>query len=108
MNRLVLLLACSLLAPLTLADEPATPLKLPDPKPLTPGHTVIPIFPAGHPALKPLAGADKEEIFTVQNNRVAKVNNIHVPTLEFYPAVKPNGASVILSPGGGNKDLWVG
>lgn len=86
------------------------PVKLIDPKPLTPGHQVIPIFPSGHPALKALADADKEEIWTIQNNRVAKVNNIHVPTLEVYPAPsdKNNGMSVILSPGGGNKDLWVG
>jgi acetyl esterase/lipase len=113
MNRLAgrslvtLLIAGLLAAPLALAADPE-PVKLIDPKPITAGHRVIPLFPPGHPALKALAGAEKEEIFTVQNNRVAKVNNIHVPTLEFYPAEKPNGTSVILSPGGGNKDLWVG
>jgi endo-1,4-beta-xylanase len=96
------LFACSLLA------SAAEPVKLLDPKPITAEHTVIPLFPPGHPALKALDGADKDEIFTVQNNRVAKVNNIHVPTLELYAAEKPNGMSVILSPGGGNKDLWVG
>ena len=118
MNRpaalpLLTFLATALLAaPLAFAADPAAPdaAKLVGPKPITPGHRVIPLFPAGHPALKALAGAEKEEIFTVQNDRVAKVNNIHVPTLELYPAPadKANGTSVILSPGGGNKDLWVG
>ena len=105
MTRPLLPLLILLFAFATRADDAP---KLPDPKPITPGHTVIPLFPPGHPALHALANADKEEIFTVQNNRVAKVNNIHVPTLELYPAEKPNGMSVILSPGGGNKDLWVG
>ncbi|HSI36924.1 MAG TPA: alpha/beta hydrolase, partial [Tepidisphaeraceae bacterium] len=86
------------------------PVKLVEPKPLTPGHQVIRLFPDGHPALKALEGADQEEKWTVQNGRVAKAVNIHVPTIELYaPAEgKANGMSVILSPGGGNKDLWVG
>src|SRR4051812_29662216 len=81
----------------------AEPVKLIDPKPLTAGHQVVPIFASGHPALKALADADKEEIWTNQNGRVAKVNNIHVPTLELYlaPPEKANGMSVILAPGGG-------
>jgi endo-1,4-beta-xylanase len=88
----------------------AADVKVPEPKPITPGHEVVPIFPPGHPALKTLEGADKDEIFTNQKGHVAKVNNIHVPTLELYlaPPDKANGMSVILSPGGGNKDLWVG
>src|SRR2546423_2070886 len=86
------------------------PVKLIEPKPLNAGHKVIPIFPAGHPALKALDGADKEEIWTARDGHVAKVNNIHVPTLELYPAPadKANGMSVILSQGGWNKDVWVG
>jgi endo-1,4-beta-xylanase len=108
-RRVFLLIACTFLAAQPApADEPPPTVKLLEPKPLTPGHKVVPLFPPGHPALKALAGADKEEIFTVQNDRVAKVNNIHVPTIELYLADKPNGTSVILSPGGGNKDLWVG
>src|SRR4051812_35980217 len=91
-------------------DQPQSEAKFVEPKPITEGHRVIPLFPAGHPALHALAGADQEEKFTVQNGKVVKVNNIHVPTIEFYPAPadKANGTSVILSPGGGNKDLWVG
>src|SRR4051812_18725955 len=91
-------------------DQPQSEAKFVEPKPITEGHRVIPLFPAGHPALHALAGADQEEKFTLQNGRVVKVNNIHVPTIEFYPAPadRANGTSVILSPGGGNKDLWVG
>src|SRR5688572_8628467 len=74
-------------------------LKLIDPKQLTTGHEVVPIFPAGHPALKALAGADKDEIWMTRDGRVQKVNNIHVPTLEIYaaPADRANGMSVILA-----------
>jgi len=111
MKRILLVLAVLLIARSAFAGaDGETAVKLIDPKPLTPGHQVVPIFPPGHPALKALADADKEEIWTIQNERVAKVNNIHVPTLELYlaPPEKANGMSVILSPGGGNKDLWVG
>jgi hypothetical protein len=106
-RAVVALIACSLLVNVASAEDAG---KLLEPKPITPGHKVILLFPAGHPALHAMAGADKDEIFTVQNNRVAKVNNIHNPSLEYYPAPadKANGMSVILSPGGGNKDLWVG
>ena len=91
-------------------DAPKSDVKFVEPKPITEGHRVIPLFPPGHPALHALAGADQEEKFTLQNGKVVKVNNIHVPTIEFYPAPpdKANGTCVILSPGGGNKDLWVG
>src|SRR5437016_1165763 len=108
MKKIAAMIGMVFLAQAALAADGA--VKLIEPKPITAGHKVVPIFPPGHLALKALADADKEEIFTVQNNRVAKVNNIHVPTLELYlaPAEKANGMSVILSPGGGNKDLWVG
>ena len=112
MKRTSLILAVLLVlaARAVFAADPEPAVKLIDPKPLTPGHKVVPIFPTGHPALKALKDADKEEIWTNQNGRVAKVNNIHVPTLELYlaPPDKANGMSVILSPGGGNTDLWVG
>jgi acetyl esterase/lipase len=111
MKRILLVLAVLLIARSAFAGaDGEAAVKLIDPKPLTPGHRVVPIFPPGHPALKALADADKEEIWTIQNERVAKVNNIHVPTLELYlaPPEKANGMSVILSPGGGNKDLWFG
>lgn len=109
MKRIPLMFVVLLAARVAFAADPE-PVKLIDPKPLTPGHQVVPIFPPGHPALKALKDADKEEIWTTQNGRVAKVNNIHVPTLELYlaPPEKANGMSVILSPGGGNTDLWVG
>jgi endo-1,4-beta-xylanase len=92
------------------ADAPAPAAKLREPKPITPGHQVVLLFPADHPTLKPLAGADEDEKFTVQNGHVVKVVNIHNPSIELYlaPPEKANGMSVILSPGGGNVDLWVG
>jgi len=85
-------------------------VKLLEPKPLTPGHKVITLFPPGHPALKALAGADQDEKFNVAAGRVANVTNIHNPSIEVYPAPvdKANGMSVIISPGGGNTTCWVG
>ena len=92
------------------ADPSIQPFRPLEPKPLTPGHQVVLIFPPGHPALRPLAGSDQEEKFTLQNDRVARVINVHNPSIELYlaPPEKANGMSVILSPGGGNVDLWVG
>ncbi|MDB5321623.1 MAG: putative endo,4-beta-xylanase [Phycisphaerales bacterium] len=111
-RRLFALTLCLLLAAdIAHAADDTAAAKLLDPKPLNTGHKVVALFPPGHPALKPLAGADKEEIFTLnKDGHVAKVNNIHNPSLELYLAApdKANGMSVILSPGGGNKDLWVG
>lgn len=91
------------------ADAPPA-ANLLEPKPITAGHRVVLLFPADHPTLKPLAGADEDEKFTVQNGHVVKVVNIHNPSIELYlaPPEKANGMSVILSPGGGNVDLWVG
>jgi endo-1,4-beta-xylanase len=110
MKWIPLVLVAMLLAARAALAADGEPVKLIDPKPLTPGHQVVPIFPPGHIALKALDGADKEEIWTNRDGHVAKVNNIHVPTLELYlaPPEKANGMSVILAPGGGNKDLWVG
>jgi endo-1,4-beta-xylanase len=110
---LIALFACCLIvAPIAFADDPApSAAKLLEPQPITPGHKVVLLFPSGNPALHAMAGADKEEIFTrSKDGGVAKVNNIHNPSIELYlaPADKANGMSVILSPGGGNKDLWVG
>src|SRR5947208_10941299 len=93
--------------------EPAPPpaeLKLLEPKPLTAGHKVVTLFPPGHPALKALAGYDKEEIFKISGGRVAAVTNIHNPSIELYlaPPERASGMSVILSPGGGNNTCNVG
>src|SRR5438067_7540739 len=93
--------------------EPAPPpaeVKLLEPKPLTAGHKVVTLFPPGHPALKALAGYDKEEIFKISGGRVAAVTNIHNPSIELYlaPPERASGMSVILSPGGGNSTCNVG
>lgn len=107
-SRLIAILAL-LLTPCT--TRAADDLKLPEPKPLNPGHKVVLLFPPGHPALKALEGPDQQETWTLsKDGHVTKVNNINNPSIELYlaPPDKANGMSVILSPGGGNKDLWVG
>ena len=81
-----------------------------EPKPITAGHTVITLFPPGHPALKALAGFDQEEKVTIWGARVGAVANIHNPSIELYlaPPEKANGMSVVLSAGGGNSTCNVG
>jgi dienelactone hydrolase len=117
MKSTILLLLSLTLAPLSLGEPPAAaaPIKLLDPKPLTPGHQVVTLFTPGHPALKALAGSDQEENFKMGKGpdglpRVAAVTNIHNPSIELYlaPAEKANGTSVILLPGGGNNTCNVG
>lgn len=100
------------LSPLARGDEP---LKLLPPKPLTPGHEVVTLFPPGHPALHAAPGSDKDEDFKPGKDaegkpRVSAVTNIHNPSIELYLAPKEiaNGAAVILSPGGGNNTCNVG
>jgi acetyl esterase/lipase len=93
---------------------PATPatsaVALREPKPLTAGHQVVPLFPPGHPALRAGPGADRDEDFKAGGGRVSAVTNIHNPSLELYlaPPDKATGAAVILSPGGGNNTCNVG
>ena len=115
--RFSLIASCLLASIISMADEPGGPLskpeavKLLDPKPLTPGHQVVTLFPPGHPALKALAGFDKDEKFDInKQGRVNSVVNIHNPSIELYlaPPEKANGLSVILSPGGGNNTCNVG
>lgn len=89
----------------------AQEVKLLEPKPLTEGHRVVVLFPAGHPALRAGPGADQEEKFKLgSNGHVAAVTNIHNPSIELYlaPPDKANGTAVILSPGGGNNTCNVG
>jgi acetyl esterase/lipase len=90
------------------ADDLA--VKLLEPKPLIAGHTVVPLFPPGHPALNALEGSDQEEKFNIRNGRVAAVTNIHNPSIELYLAdpEKANGTSVLIAAGGGNNTCNVG
>jgi endo-1,4-beta-xylanase len=114
----LMLLVALAVTPITLAEAPAAgagEVKLLAPKALTAGHQVVALFPAGHPALRAMAGADQEENFKMGKGpdgspRVAAVTNIHNPSIELYlaPAEKANGTCVILSPGGGNNTCNVG
>ena len=90
------------------ADDLA--VRLLEPKPLIAGHTVVPLFPPGHPALKTLEGSDQEEKFNIGKGRVNSVTNIHNPSIELYLAdpEKANGTSVLIAAGGGNNTCNVG
>jgi endo-1,4-beta-xylanase len=92
---------------LAAGDAPA--VKLLEPKPLTPGHTVVTLFPPGHPALKAGPGSDQPEVFKNAGEKTS-VTNIHNPSIEVYlaPPELANGMSVILAPGGGNNTCGAG
>jgi acetyl esterase/lipase len=96
----------------TLAADESTAVKLLEPKPLTPGHQVVVLFPPGHPALRAGPGYDKDENFNMNRggDKLNSVTNIHNPSIELYlaPPEKANGTSVILSAGGGNNTCNVG
>ncbi len=112
MKKLIAPLLMVMVCPMVLADGA---VKLLEPKPLTAGHEVVTLYPAGHPALSAGPDSDKEENFKMGKDadgkpRVAAVTNIHNPSIELYLAPKEiaTGASVILSPGGGNNTCNVG
>jgi acetyl esterase/lipase len=110
----IALLTCLTLLTLTARADDAA-VKLLEPKPLTAGHQVVTLFPPGHPALKAGPGSDQDEVFKPGKDaegkpRVSAVTNIHNPSIELYlaPPEIANGASIILSPGGGNNTCNVG
>jgi len=109
-TRLPLVLFVLITAGILCAEE--APVKLLEPKPLTPGHKVVTLFPNGHPALKALKDFDKDEIFNTNKagDRINSVVNIHNPSIELYlaPPDKANGMSVIVAAGGGNNTCNVG
>jgi hypothetical protein len=91
----------------------ATGVTFLEPKPLQKGATVVTLWPAGSPALRPLEGYDQEENFQRwrgPDGDVGAVTNVHNPSIELHlaPADKANGMAIILAPGGGNKTLVVG
>jgi acetyl esterase/lipase len=69
-------------------------------------NPVIPLWPNGTPGLP--GGAAQE---TVRLNEAGEhiVSNVHVPSITAYlpPPGKAAGASVIVVPGGGHRELWM-
>ncbi len=89
------------------------PVEFLEPKPLVPGAKVVTLWPKGSPALRPLAGYDKPEVFNMTKgkpDRVQSVVNIHNPSIEVHlaPPDKANGMAIIVSAGGGNQTCNVG
>ena len=111
MKSLALLSLFSLAALSVFAADPAASTKSSQPPPpLVPGATVVPLWPAGSPTLK---NFDEQEVTTPAKNQpdhIQRVINVHNPSIELHlaPADKANGVAVIVAPGGGNKELWVG
>jgi dienelactone hydrolase len=126
MHKLIIsLLAVSLAMP-ALAQTPLPPVPAPQavPKPgpvtkgpympqaLLPGGIVMPLFPAGSPYLnaKRVSEAEVYTMDPVVPGRVARIVNIHNPSIEVHLAGGGNntGTAIILAPGGGHSTLVVG
>jgi acetyl esterase/lipase len=80
------------------------------PAPLVPGAKVVTLWPPNAPTLKHL---DQKEVVTFAKNapdHINHVTNINNPSIELHlaPADKANGCAIIVAPGGGNRELWVG
>jgi acetyl esterase/lipase len=60
-------------------------------------HAVIPLWPAGAPGSETWDQIEEE---TTMPDGLPVVRNVTHPTLTVYPAVNPNGTSVIVAPGG--------
>ncbi len=118
-------LTVALVAP-ALAQTPLPPVPAPQnvPKPgpvtkgaympqaLLPGGIVMPLFPAGSPYLnaKRVSEAEVYTMDPVVAGRVARIVNIHNPSIEVHLAGGGNntGTAIILAPGGGHSTLVVG
>jgi acetyl esterase/lipase len=82
------------------------------PQALLPGGIVMPLYPAGSPFLnaKRVSEAEKYTMDPVVPGRVARIVNIHNPSIEVHLAGGGNntGTAIILAPGGGHATLVVG
>lgn len=109
MKSLAPLLALCLFALNIFADEPNGAKPVPPP-PLVPGAKVVPLWPADSPMLKHFG--EQEAVTPLKGNPdiIQRVTNIHNPSIELHlaPSDKANGVAIIVAPGGGNKELWVG
>ena len=75
-----------------------------------PGAKVVPLWPAGSPALKNVDQKESVDYYKDNANWIERVTNINNPSIELHlaPPDKANGSAIILAAGGGNKVLWVG
>lgn len=110
MKSLALLSIFSLAALSVLAADPATSNTPQPPPPLIPGATVVPLWSPSSPTLK---NFDQQEAITPAKDHpdhIIRVTNVNNPSIELHlaPADKANGVAIIVAPGGGNKELWVG
>jgi acetyl esterase/lipase len=97
------MLAATTLAAITAAQAPAWPP--------TPDHLTLPVWPAAAPGAPTNLGPETD-MTTAKDNIVAgrsviRIGNVVRPTLTLYKPAKPNGAAVVVFPGGGYRILAV-
>ena len=82
------------------------------PRAILPGGVVLPLYEPGSPLLDPrrIAEPERYDMTAGQPGRIARIVNIHNPSIEFHsaPANANTGAVVILAAGGGHRTLNVG
>lgn len=82
------------------------------PRPILPGGTVVPLYPAGSPWLKSerIREAEYYNLSKSVPGRISWITNIHNPSIEVHTVEGGinTGAAVILAAGGGHRTLNVG
>jgi hypothetical protein len=82
------------------------------PQPILPGGVVLPLYPAGSPALKPdrVREAEQYNMSKAVPGRISSIVNIHNPSIEVHTVESAinTGTAVILAAGGGHNTLNVG
>lgn len=78
----------------------------------SPGHTEVPIWPAGVPDAKPTAGPEADLTTSkdalVAGKPVIRLGNVATPTMTVYsPKGHNTGAAVVVFPGGGYRILAI-
>ena len=77
-----------------------------------PGHLTLPLWPSGAPG-KPTANGPEADTTTAKDNLIAgrpliRLGNVSVPTMTVYkPVTAPNGAAIVVFPGGGYSILAI-
>jgi acetyl esterase/lipase len=82
------------------------------PWPPAPGHTVLAIWPGAAPDATPAAGPEQDTAKPgeglIAGRPIIRLGNVSTPTLTVYPAVgSPNGAGIVVFPGGGYSILAI-
>ncbi len=92
----VALASCALLSAVEPSGIPAEVTEL-----ITAPDTTLKLWPSTPPGGIPEGIGEEKWTPGNENPPIVRVGNVSIPTLGFYPAENPNGACVVIFPGGG-------